>query len=168
MINHGIALLLALLGGALTGYKVGARALEDIQRESERAKLAHEEVLQRMKQELSALEGEHERKAQEMGQTFQAKKQELQGSLAAREARLADVEARKQQVADELDRTVKSQQAASGAEQQKLQEKEHELQALQEQLEQQRAGLDCLAIAVPGDEIRILNDGEAQAARAQR
>jgi hypothetical protein len=172
---NGILLLVALLGGALGGYKFGARALDqanaqlaDIEKESKRAQLEHEAMLQRMEQKLSARKDEYEREAQAQEKTFQAQRLALKNLVAAREGELANVEAKKQRVADELARALEAEQAASGTERQRLQEQVQELQASQEQVEQLRAGLACLTVAVPSNRLSTLNGHEARAERAQR
>ncbi|WNG17651.1 hypothetical protein F0U63_25460 [Cystobacter fuscus] len=118
-----------------------------------------------LQRELSALKAEQERQVARMEQTFQAEKLALQRSLASSAERISAVESRRQQIDSELSRTRMARQTAAGELEAELQKKEQELRTLRDELENERAGLACLSIAVPEDEIRILNGNHTQQAR---
>jgi len=170
-----VVLLVALPCVGLLGYKLGswsladARAqLENIDRASKKAELANEELRQRLDLELKTLQAGHERETQQLRQAFNADKAALSRSLESTAQRLGALSAERQRVATELELTLKARELAAGAQKEALKKKEQELQALQAQLESERAGLACLSSVVPREAVHILNHGQAQAQRARR
>jgi len=85
-----------------------------------RWRFENEALRARLSQELGALEARHQRETKQLGERFQTEKLVLSRSLAATGERLSEVEARKQAVTAELQRTVKAQESADGAHKEKL------------------------------------------------
>ncbi|WP_147451000.1 hypothetical protein [Corallococcus llansteffanensis] len=161
---YGLALLAAVQGGALVGYRLGAWSMDgaraelaELKRAASQAELVQQAMREKLEQELSTLKARHTLQVTQLGQAFQSEKLALRSSLATTPERLAAVETRRQQITDELTGTLKAREAAAGALQVELLKKEQEMRNLHAELEKERAGLTCLSIAAPNDEIRILN-----------
>jgi chromosome segregation ATPase len=169
---RGLGALIVLAGAAWGGYLWGGREvdrlkaeLETIRQTGEAARQASESAQAAIRAEMAQLGQAHEEKLGQLNQQFEGDRQTLKDQLRRSEDQRSALN-RQQQGYErdlaEIERQRESAPTITDADlklQESLKTRQIELSASIQQIKRQKAGLECLQLPVPAEQVATLNRG---------
>lgn len=167
---RGFGALIVLAVAVWGGYRWGGweverlkADLEAIRKTGEAAQQASEQAQAAIKAEMARLGQAHDEKVGQINQQFDAERQTLKDQLRRTEDQRSALN--RQQLAYERERAEIGRILNDGSritnvdQEQSLKSRQAELSASIQQIERQKAGLECLQLPVPAEQVATLNRG---------
>lgn len=166
----GLGALIVLAIAVWGGYRWGGwevdrlkADLEAIRQTGEAAQRASEQAQTVIKAEMAKLGQAHDEKVGQINQQFEAERQTLKEQLRRTEDQRSALNRQKQIYESELAEIERQRRSGSSGpnieQEQPSKKRQGELVALIQQIERQEAGLECLQLPVPAEQVATLNRG---------
>ncbi len=169
---RGIGALIVLVAAVWGGYRWGGwevdrlkADLESIRKTGEAAQQASEQAQAAIKAEMTKLGQAHDEKVGQINQQFEAERQTLKGQLSRTEDQRSALSRQRQTLESDLEdirKALSANPAITEVDRQRLQSlksSEENLLVSIQQNERQQAGLKCLQMPVPAEQVATLNRG---------